>query len=57
MTVLQVVITEPAKHDLQTIIVYISKNLQNTLAAKTLLEKNFLRCTRPKNIAKPFSFS
>ena len=39
MTVFQVVITEPAEHDLQAIIVYISKKLQNPLAAKTLLEK------------------
>lgn len=39
MIVFQLVITEPAEHDLHTIINYVSKKLQNPLAAKELLNK------------------
>lgn len=39
MTVFQVVITEPAEHDLQSIIDYVSKELQNPSAAQSFLNK------------------
>lgn len=39
MTVFRVLITEPAEHDLHAIINYVSRELQNPLAAQTLLNK------------------
>lgn len=39
MITYQIVITEPAENDLQFIINYISKELQNPFAAKNLLDK------------------
>lgn len=39
MTVFQVFITEPAEHDIHAIVNYVSKELQNPLAAQDLLNK------------------
>lgn len=54
MTVFQVVITEPAEHDLQAIIDYVSKELQNPLAAQTLLAKISNNVHHLKTLPKRF---
>lgn len=54
MTVFQIDITEPAEHDLQSIINYISKELQNPSAAKTLLVKIVENVDHLKTFPKRF---
>ena len=54
MTVFQVVITEPAEHDLQSIIVYVSKELQNPSAAQSFLNKVSNNLHHLKTLPKRF---
>jgi len=54
MTVFQVFITEPAEHDLQSIIDYVAKELQNPSAAQSFLNKISNNLQHLKTLPKRF---